>query len=69
MNLNNLSMVQKDVFHSIFPKYKTALYKYGIQLPSLSFASSFPFIDSLFIDEKGLYLGNNDLNNPIVLDL
>ena len=69
MNLNNLSMVQKDVFHSIFPKYKTALYKYGIQLPSLTFASSFPFIDSLFIDEKGLFLGNNDLNNPIVLDL
>ncbi|MBO6095392.1 hypothetical protein J6P11_05335 [bacterium] len=69
MSLNNLSLVQKNVFHSIFPKYKTALYKYGIQLPSRTFASAFPFIDSLFIDEKGLFLGNNNLNNPIVLDL
>lgn len=69
MSLNDLSLVQKNVFCSILLKYKTNLYKYGLQLPSKTFASSFPFQDSLFIDAKGLYLGDNNLNNPIVLDI
>ncbi len=69
ITLNNCSFAQKDYFPLLFPNNLTKINDVNLQLPSLSFASSFPFQDTCLIDKKGLYLGNNRDEHPCTLDL
>lgn len=66
--LNKLSFMQFEGFASMLPVCgKELLPKYGRHLQSTTLAAAFPFINNLFMDKNGNYLG--DFRYPIFWDM
>lgn len=69
MKSDRLIFEQVEGYSAMLPKKVNPLHqKFSYEVPSLTLAEAFPFITNTLKDEKGLYLGENLIGEPIVLD-
>lgn len=69
MKFNSLMYRQLDAFNGLLPKnYDPLLMKFGREMPSASLAAAFPFMTGGLNDEKGMYLGQSNIADPILFD-
>lgn len=69
MKFNSLMYRQLDAFNGLLPKnYDPLLMKFGREMPSATLAAAFPFMTGGLNDEKGMYLGQSNIADPIVFD-
>ncbi len=69
MKSDRLIFEQLEGYSAMLPKKINPLHQhFSYEVPSLTLAEAFPFITNTLKDEKGLYLGENLIGEPIVLD-
>lgn len=67
--INKLNYRQFEGLSSFLPKPNDPLINdYGREIPSKTLANGYPFLNSNLIDDRGIPLGNNWMNDPIILD-
>lgn len=69
MQADRLLFQQLEGYSAILPKKNNPLQQsFSYEIPCLTLAEAFPFISNSLKDEKGCYLGENLIGEPIVLD-
>ncbi|WP_368486179.1 Mbov_0397 family ICE element conjugal transfer ATPase [Spiroplasma sp. DGKH1] len=69
IKVNPLAYRQLEGYSAFLPKaFDPLMEQSGREMPCLTLASSFPFINGGLDDEQGLYLGQNSTNDVIVFD-
>jgi len=69
MKINPLVYRQLEAFNALLPKnYDPLIMKTGREIPCATLAVAFPFMTGGLNDEKGMYLGQNNLGDVILFD-
>ena len=69
MKINPLVYRQLEAFNAFLPKnYDPLIMKTGREIPCATLAVAFPFMTGGLNDEKGMYLGQNNLGDVILFD-
>lgn len=66
--LNTLIFKQLEGFSGAMPNKKVGIAETVRTVPSITPAEGFPFLNSSLNDERGLFLGDNTLQSPVIFD-
>lgn len=69
IRINRLKFRQFEALNSFLPKSSDNLIKHiGREMPSRTLANGYPFLSNVIVDDKGMPLGTNWLQDPFIFD-